>query len=441
MVKKRPRPRFAPRSNGNQLSSKTEPEYWRDRLFRNSFTYQGRQQRVKHWSVKIQHLGTRKTFALRAIDEKQAANEACAIYKKIVTHGWKSVMADLEVPEQRKAAGPTATQSSGSNASYWLPRLIHRKYTESLHLKANRELSVRIDYGDASHYFPLGTDDQRVAANKAARIYKVIAAHGWAAACELFPRELSVAIRWADNPLAWTYTTIHTQTAIRRPTSETVLTGAGSRLRVAIAESDAGLRQALAWCINQQEGCACTASFGTAAAALREIPRLPPHLLLISQNLADKSGSACLKELDSTSLKVTGLLFSVYEDSDQLFKSAPGGAPYYLLRRTPPTRILAPIVGVGRNGLLTREEILISVRRFFENAISSLPVGGPTNELSSLTQREHEILALLSKGHPDKEIADSLRISTWTVHGHLKKIFEKLGAHNRTDAVVKYLNK
>src|SRR5690242_3184532 len=91
MVKKRPR---AIRLRRGQIHSKMEPEYWRDRLFRNSFTYQGDRHEVRHWSVKIQHFGTRKTFSLRAIDEKQAATEACGLYKAIVNRGWEKVIAE-----------------------------------------------------------------------------------------------------------------------------------------------------------------------------------------------------------------------------------------------------------------------------------------------------------------------------------------------------------
>jgi DNA-binding CsgD family transcriptional regulator len=58
-----------------------------------------------------------------------------------------------------------------------------------------------------------------------------------------------------------------------------------------------------------------------------------------------------------------------------------------------------------------------------------------------LTRREHEILELLSKGYPDKEIANALGISSWTVHGHVKNIFAKLDVHTRTEAVVRSLQK
>jgi DNA-binding NarL/FixJ family response regulator len=242
--------------------------------------------------------------------------------------------------------------------------------------------------------------------------------------------------------MAWTYTTVHTQPANSRPVFMVPDTrAAGQTLNVAIVESDASLRNVLAWCLSQEEGCRCVAAFPTAAEALQEIRRRPTHLALISENLTDQPGPECLKQLHAIAPKVAGLLYSVYEDAEELFKSSPGGAASYLFRRTPPTRILEPLAEARKQKDFSRDRMAGSVRQYFTATLLALPFGGSSHELNSLTRREHEILALLSKGHPDKEIADLLRISTWTVHGHLKKIFEKLKAHNRTDAVVKYLNK
>jgi DNA-binding NarL/FixJ family response regulator len=58
-----------------------------------------------------------------------------------------------------------------------------------------------------------------------------------------------------------------------------------------------------------------------------------------------------------------------------------------------------------------------------------------------LTARELEILNYVGKGYLDKEIAAALELSVFTVHNHLKNIYEKLGVHNRTEAVLKYLQK
>lgn len=82
-----------------------------------------------------------------------------------------------------------------------------------------------------------------------------------------------------------------------------------------------------------------------------------------------------------------------------------------------------------------------AVWQYFKDSLISLPVGGAARQLANLTRREHEVLELLSKGHPDKDIADQLGISIHTVHEHVRNIFEKLGAHNRTEAAVKFLQK
>ncbi len=335
---------------------------------------------------------------------------------------------------------PTASEPEAFDEGYWARRLIHREYTMSPQ-PAPRELSVRIDYGGTGHYFPLGTDNRRAAATRALRIYKTIVERGWEAANSQFPRELTVALRWLDVPLAWTYTTIHTQpTVLRSGQSD-----AGSELRgglpVSITEPDAGIRRALEWCVNHMESFRCVAAYASAVEALRESRWRRAHLALISHSLADKPGPVCLAELKTVVPEVLGLLYSVYEDSEELFRATPGGAGTYLLRRTLPTRFLEPISERLKAGRLLPEEMAPAAWQYFKDSVVSLPVGPSTRHLANLTQREHEVLGLLSKGHPDKDIADRLGISIYTVHEHVKNVFDKLGAHNRTEAAVKFLQK
>lgn len=423
------------------LQSKSDPAYWRNRLFRNTFTNRGKRFQVNHWSVKIQHLGTRKTFSLGASDPVKAAAEACRLYRAILTRGWESAATRTGNKLRAFSAHAPRNVKEVCDVHYWTERLIHRKYTEKFHPNLEREFSVRIHHAGVSYYFPLRTDNRNVAAKRAARIYEAVTRQGWNKANKRFSRELSIAFHWVENPVAWTYTTLQTQTnGFPLPSNNTARPPLGM-LNVAIAESDAGIQRALAWCIDQQEGYCAVANFASAAQALTRIPQLPIHLILVSQNLADQAGAAFLKSLKRLAPKVVGLVFSVYEDCDLLFACAPGGAASYLFRRTLPTRILEPIADAWEQGNLTRDSIASKVRQYFETAVTSLPVGGASNVLANLTQRELEILGSLSKGQSDKEIADLLRISTWTVHGHLKKIFEKLGAHNRTEAVLKYLHK
>ncbi len=139
--------------------------------------------------------------------------------------------------------------------------------------------------------------------------------------------------------------------------------------------------------------------------------------------------------------QVAGLLYSVDEDSEELFRSTPGGASTYLLQRSAPTRFLEPVVELLNRGTVSSAEMATGVWQYFRESMALLPIGNSPRPLTNLTQREHEVLALLSRGHSDKEIADRLGISIYTVHEHVRNIFEKLGVHNRTEAVVKFLQK
>ena len=444
MSKKRPRIGRSLVRQSAPNRSKMEPEYWRKRLFKSSYTYKGMLFRASTWSVKIQHVGRRKTFSLRSSVRQQAAAEASELYRTIVNQGWGNVRARGGRPALPAGLPSEAAMPLGSdrfNEDFWAQRLIHQQYTMSLDMKPAQELSVQVDHQGTSHYFPLGTDDPKLAATRALRIHQTVASQGWKIANERFRRELTVAFRWLDSPLAWTYTTIHTQNTVPRQLSATASRSGAGPLQVALVESDGGIRKALLCCINQMDDFCCVASFASAAEALRELPRLSARLVLVSHSLADKPGAACVEELKVTAPGVAALLYSVCKDSDELFRSTPGGAGTYLLRRIPPNRLLDPIAEVLAKGNLSRMEIAAGVWQYFKTTVASLPMGSQGRQLPHLTQREGEVLALLSKGQMDKEIAAQLDISIHTVHEHVRNIFEKLGVHNRTEAVVKLLQK
>jgi len=421
--------------------SKTEAAYWRGRLFKNTFTYKGRRLEVKGWSAKIQLFGRRKTFSLSSSDRTRAAEEACRIYQTILTHGWKSVVdrrTTGELVNSGKAGEPTPSTSTASDLENWTGRLIHRKHLDESPVSADRNFSARIVHARESWFFPLGTSDETKAAARAQRIHQTVVTRGWEFAHRRYPRELTLALRWLDDPVAWTYITIHTQPR-QAPQSVCDRSASPSPLSVVLVEPDAGIRRALVACINSQEGFRCHFAFPRAAEAIRESSVRQLDFALVNHTLVHQPGMVCLDEWHRIKPGFVGILYSVFEDSDQLFKATPGGAMGYLLKRTTPSRIFDPIAGATRP--LIREQIAAHVRGYFQRLSASLPAGPPSRELATLTPREHEILGLLSKGQLAKEIADTLGISTWTVHGHVKSIFEKLNVHTRTEAVVKFLQK
>lgn len=419
----------------SEPASKFEAAYWESRLFKNTFTYKGQRQEVRGWSVKIQLLGRRKTFTVNSREKSQAAAAAAQIYHALVTHGWDALSSRSRLPVPTEASPKLPPIRTELTPEYWRSRLIHRKYPEPPAAQNAPEFSARMEYAGTSHYFPLGTTDETAAAKQAMRIYQAIVTRGWAEAYQKHPRELTLALRWLDDPLAWTYTTLHTVTAFGPPPSRT----AQRDVAVALVEPDPGIRFALARAIQSQNGFHCAAVFATPAELLRELARRPVDLILANQSLPEPSpaadGDGLMRELPDHVV----VFYSVFEDSDHLFKATPGGAIGYMLKRTPPARIFECIAGLPQP--LRREEIINSVRSYFQRLSASIPAQTPTRELSKLTPREHEILDLLSKGDLAKEIADKLGISIWTVHGHVKSIFEKLNVHSRTEAVVKFLQK
>lgn len=425
-----------------RLTSKMDARYWEQRLFKNTFTYKGQSRRVNGWSVKIQLFGRRKTFSLGSGDREQAAAEACQIYQAINTQGWDAVgqrRGRGSFQPHTLPAGEASPTTVELGVEHWKRRLIHRKYSERAIPPDKPELSVRIEYAGISRYFPLGTDDEDKAAAEATRIHQVVVGHGWAIANQQFARELTLALRWLDDPLAWTYTTLHTwASGDPSPSLSEPVSNPGTR-NVAIVEPDMGIRLALAAGANCQEGFQCVATYSNLGEALREVTRQRIDFVLANYMLPDQPGSAGLEALLKVKPGMVGLLYSVFGDSDQLFKSTPGGAAGYMLKRTSVHRLFDPIAET--TGALTNEIIAARIREYFQRLVAAMPSGLSALDMAKLTPREHEILSLLAKGDLAKEVADSLGISIWTVHGHVKSIFEKLNVHSRTEAVVKFLQK
>ena len=309
MFKKRPRPSTCP--------SKREAGYWRKRLFKNSFNYRGKRVEVRFWSVKIQLFGKRKTFPLGSRRRAQAAEEACLIYQMLVEHGWEATNQTRvrQRPQSRTAPGLQISPASiPFDGAYWKHRLILRKFPEPPMSTAKSEFSIRIEHDRKSQFFPLGTGDENEAAGRAMLIYRTVVNEGWDHANESFPRELSLALRWQDNPLAWTYTTIHTRQnggPVKPVPDRASLPAERS---IVFIERDAGIRHALAACANGQEGFRCDTSFDGAKEAVREIPRRRVDLVLANHDFPDEAGVACFEELQRARPGLVVLSYSVFMD-------------------------------------------------------------------------------------------------------------------------------
>jgi DNA-binding NarL/FixJ family response regulator len=150
-------------------------------------------------------------------------------------------------------------------------------------------------------------------------------------------------------------------------------------------------------------------------------------------NLPGATGIECVARLKSVCPAVLCLMLTVFEDPPMIFEALKAGACGYLLKRTPLAKIAAAVVQARAGGSPMSPPIARQVVSFFHVRPSS---GG----ISTLTCREREVLELLAAGARYQEIADRLGVSLDTVRTHLRKTYEKLHVHSRTEAVLKYLS-
>jgi DNA-binding NarL/FixJ family response regulator len=420
-----------PSKNLPEIGKSMETAHWRCRIFKNSYTRSGRRVRLTGWSVKIQHQSQRHTFSLSGKTKNEAANEARAVYDAILAKGWDAALREHQY--RKKGSG----NFSKNGVRYWKERLLLRRYRFPGSGESDQDLATVIDHNGTQHLFLLGTPDADAAAIKAQTIYRMIAERGWSAACERFSRELIVGLEWCANPILWTYTTIHTLMP-KSVDANTVKINPNLQC-VLLVERDEGTRRALAWCLKQQ-ACLLEASCDTAESFARALALHKPHVVLLNRNLAGRLGIHSTGQIAVLGQNVLVLTYSVYSEGNHMFVSTPGGAESYLLKRVMPEHLLDPILKMDDRTDVSNENLASRIRSYFEGSQQSHHHPEDPG-LAKLTRREREVLALLSKGRVDKEIAQALGISAWTVHGHIKNIFERLKVRTRTEAVVRYLEK
>jgi DNA-binding NarL/FixJ family response regulator len=202
---------------------------------------------------------------------------------------------------------------------------------------------------------------------------------------------------------------------------------------VAIVEDNAVMRKTFRQWIDAAPGFRCVAACASAEEALAEIPRLKPDVVLMDVHLPGESGIVCTARLKEALPTVQVIIVTVYRNHELIIQALQAGACGYLLKRSSPEELLKAISEVRSGGAPMTSEIARMLVEAFQKKPASLAAS------DGLTQRESEILALLSEGLSNKEIAERVKISYDTVRAHLRHIYEKLHVRGRTEAVKMYL--
>jgi DNA-binding NarL/FixJ family response regulator len=203
---------------------------------------------------------------------------------------------------------------------------------------------------------------------------------------------------------------------------------------VAIVEDNAVMRRTIQQWIDAAPDLRCVFACATPGEALAEIPRLKPDVVLMDIHLPGETGIACTARLKEVLPGLQVIMLTVYRNQELIFQALQAGACGYLLKRSSPEELLKAIAEVRSGGAPMTSEIA----RMVVEAFQKKPASPASAE--ALTTRESEILALLSEGLSNKEIAERVAISYDTVRAHLRHIYEKLHVRGRTEAVKKYLS-
>ena len=212
-------------------------------------------------------------------------------------------------------------------------------------------------------------------------------------------------------------------------------------IQVALVEDDAGVRANLVKMIDSSPGFQCQGAYADGLAALQGIPNRRPDVVLMDINLPGMLGTECVSQLKRLDPKLPVLMLTVYDDSEQIFKSLRAGATGYLLKRTSKDKLLEAIREISSGGAPMSRQIARRVVQYFQNIKPPPETPARAPEVDTLTIREDQVLAALAKGYAYKEIADVLSISFETVRTHVRTIYDKLHVHSRTEATLKYLGR
>jgi DNA-binding NarL/FixJ family response regulator len=204
-------------------------------------------------------------------------------------------------------------------------------------------------------------------------------------------------------------------------------------IKTAIVEDMRDIREGLATLINFTDGFTCTGSYRSMEEAIPRIRLQVPDVLLSDIGLPGMNGIDGIRILKDQYPQMTVLMLTVYDDDDRIFDAICAGASGYLLKRTPPAKLLENIREAVSGGAPMSPEVAMRVIKLFRE------VRPPERVDYDLTPHETRLLKLLVEGHNYTTASEELKVSYNTIKFHMRHIYEKLQVHSKSEAVAKAL--
>jgi DNA-binding NarL/FixJ family response regulator len=204
-------------------------------------------------------------------------------------------------------------------------------------------------------------------------------------------------------------------------------------IRVAIVEDERRTREGLRALIEGSAGFQCVGCWGSVEEALTAIRTAGPQVTLLDLGLPGMSGIEGIGALHERCPQSTFVVLTVYEDSERVFDALCAGAGGYMLKNTPPVKLLDALRDAVNGGAPMSSEIARRVIDVFKR------FRPPEKSPHNLTPHELRLLKLLVEGYSYKSAAVELGVSVNTVAFHVQNIYGKLQVHSKSEAVARAL--
>ncbi len=201
-------------------------------------------------------------------------------------------------------------------------------------------------------------------------------------------------------------------------------------MKIAIFEDNQKFRESLEFLIVTSSDMELCGSFEDTNRLIQKIEALEPDVVLMDINIPGKNGIEAVREIKMYLPKINVCMQTVFEDDDKIFASLCNGASGYILKNTPPEKVLQAIREVAEGGSFFTPSVAKKVLNNFQQQVND-------GEFIQLTDREKEILKLLVDGLSYKMIADNVNLSFHTIHTHIRNIYEKLHVNSKGEAINK----
>ena len=206
------------------------------------------------------------------------------------------------------------------------------------------------------------------------------------------------------------------------------------KIKVAVLDDNKPRRELLKILIDSTDTFICTGAYEDGRDIIRHISSNIPEVVLMDIDMPHVNGIEALILIKQHFPEIKILMQTIFEDEEKIFNSIVAGADGYILKKTPPVKLLEAIKDVAEGGAPMTPTVAKQVLMLFQNKHSIVP-----KKDFDLTSRELDILSLLVEGYSYKMIADKCNISYPTVNSHISHIYQKLHVSSGTEAVAKAL--